>query len=150
MNPGGRPTVLVADDAAAVATRVAELLTEAGADVVATAADGAQALALFERMQPDAVVLDIEMPRLDGLEVLKAIRARGTACGHRPLVVMMTSHHEPVWRQVCLAAGADHFLLKDAEIERLLDIVPAYTVADGGPVGKVTTNHEKLTTVGLS
>lgn len=124
MNLGSRPTVLVADDAPEMAARVAELLTEAGAQVVATAADGAEALALFERTAPDAVVLDIEMPRLGGLEVLKAIRAQ--ARRRRPLVIMMTSHREPAWREACLAAGADHFLLKDGEIERLLQILPAY------------------------
>ncbi len=125
MNLGSRPTVLVADDAPDVAARVAELLTEAGAEVVGTAADGAQALELFELTTPDAVVLDIEMPRLSGLEVLKAIRA--LARRQRPLVIMMTSHNEPAWREACLAAGADHFLLKDGEIERLLQILPAYT-----------------------
>jgi CheY-like chemotaxis protein len=88
-----------------------------------------QALALFERIHPDAVVLDIDMPRLGGLEVLKAIRVMDLFRGHRPLVVMMTSHQEPAWRQVCLAAGADHFLLKDSEIELLLKIMPAYTVS---------------------
>jgi|JI9StandDraft_1071089.scaffolds.fasta_scaffold657243_1 CheY-like chemotaxis protein len=149
MNPGCKPTVLVADDAAEVALRVAELLAEAGAEVVATAADGAQALALFERTHPDAVVLDIEMPRLGGLDVLKAIRAQGQAGSQRPLVIMMTSHNEPAWREECLAAGADHFLLKQAEIEQLLQIVPAYTASCDTRVGKVTTNHEKLTTVGF-
>lgn len=139
--------MLVADDAAAVAQRVAELLDEAGAEVVATAADGRQALALFESTHPDALVLDIEMPRLGGLDVLKAIRAREAAPGRRPLVIMMSNHAEPAWRAQCLAAGADHFLLKGSEIERLLQILPAYRAALGGAVVKVPTRHEKLTTV---
>ncbi len=138
-------TVLVADDAAPVAALLSELLTEAGARVVGTAADGEQALRLFEQAAPDAVVLDIEMPRVNGLEVLKAIRARPG--GRRPLVIVMTTHGEPALRDMCLAAGADHFLEKGSEFERLLDIVPAYTASCAARVSKVTTAPEKLPTV---
>ena len=119
---------LVADRAASVAVLVAELLTEAGAEVVATAADGAQALQLFDQAGPDAVVLDLAMPRLNGIELLKAIRSREKAAGCAShLLIVLTSHHEPSLREQCMEAGADHFLLKSCDFERLLEIVPAYT-----------------------
>ena len=127
----GRLTVLVADDAAEVARQLGELLAEAGARVVATASDGAEALRLFDQTAPDAVVLDNEMPRLNGLEVLKAIRTSHSSPGRRPLVIMMTMHDEPAWREQCLAAGADHFLHKGSEFERLLKILPAYCALRG-------------------
>jgi two-component system response regulator FimZ (fimbrial Z protein) len=121
---GERSSFLVADDAPRVAVRVAELLLEAGVDVVDTAADGAEALRRFEQSRPDGVVLDIAMPHLDGLSVLRAIRARGAGHESRPWVIVMTAHDEPAWREHALGAGADHFLHKARDLERLLEIVP--------------------------
>jgi len=119
-----RPRFLVADDMPVIATLVGELLREAGADVVGPASDGAQALRLFHETSPDGVVLDIEMPELNGLQVLRAIRAseRGTHC----LVIVLTTHCEPSMREQAFADGADHFLHKTAEFEHLLQIVPEF------------------------
>jgi CheY-like chemotaxis protein len=122
--PRSRPRFLVADDVNAIARLVAELLREGGADVVGPATDGAQALRLFHETAPDGVVLDIEMPELNGFQLLRAIRAseQGTRC----LVIVLTSHAEPSMREQAFADGADHFLHKSSEFERLLQIVPDF------------------------
>jgi CheY-like chemotaxis protein len=119
-----RPTFLVADDMPAIASLVSDLLQEAGADVVAQAFDGAEALQLFDACSPDAVVLDVEMPELNGFQVLQAIRAkeRETRC----LAIILTAHSEQSMREQAYAAGADHFLHKSTELERLLKIVPEF------------------------
>ncbi len=146
MNKSALPLrVLVADDAVPVAALLGELLTEAGALVVGTAWDGAQALRLFEQTRPDAVVLDLERPLLNGLHVLRAIRAQVGL--PRPLVIVMTTHGEPALREQCLAAGADHFLDKGTEFERLLEIVAAYTASRSGRVSKVPTAPQNLPAV---
>lgn len=123
-HPQIRPRFLVADDMPAIASLVGELLQEAGADVVAQAFDGAEALQLFDACSPDAVVLDIEMPELNGFQVLQAIRAKehGTRC----LAIVLTAHSEHSMREQAYAAGADHFLHKSTELERLLKIVPEF------------------------
>jgi two-component system chemotaxis response regulator CheB len=68
--------VVVADDSALMRTIVSTALTRGGVQVVGSAANGDEALALCEREQPDAMTLDLTMPGLDGLGVLRALRAR--------------------------------------------------------------------------
>lgn len=119
-----RPRFLVADDVRALADMVSELLREGGADVVGCAADGAEALRLFHATAPDGVVLDIEMPELNGFQVLRAIRAKEgmTRC----LAIILTAHSEHAMRDEAFASGADHFLHKGTDLERLLQIVPQF------------------------
>jgi chemosensory pili system protein ChpA (sensor histidine kinase/response regulator) len=119
-----RPTFLVADDMPAMAALISALLREAGAEVVALARDGAEALQLFDDTSPDAVVLDIEMPELNGFQVLQAIRAKEgeTRC----LAIILTAHSEHAMRDEAFVSGADHFLNKGTDLERLLQIVPDF------------------------
>ena len=122
--PKSSPRFLVADDVPAIAFLVGELLHESGAEVVGPVSDGEAALRLFHEAAPDGVILDIEMPERNGLEVLRAIRAseRSSRC----LVIVLTSHSEPSMREQAYADGADHVLHKATEFERLLQIIPAF------------------------
>src|SRR5690242_15465069 len=70
-----RGTVLVADDDPVMRLLMLEMLAQVGLDAV-EAGDGEEALAVFDRIAPDLVLLDVEMPRLDGFGVCRAIRAR--------------------------------------------------------------------------
>lgn len=119
-----RPRFLVADDDPVVAQGVAEVLAEAGADVVGLAPDGAQALQLWLSTQPDAAVLDFEMPGLTGLQVLQAIRSheRQHKASRPCLVVIFSSHAEPSIAEQCLVDGADLFLNKHADLDRLCEL----------------------------
>ena len=119
-----RPRFLVADDMPAMAALVGALLREAGAEVVATARDGAEALQLFDETSPDAVVIDIEMPELNGFQVLQAIRAKESKT--RCLAIILTAHSEHAMRDEAFVSGADHFLHKGTDLERLLQIVPDF------------------------
>src|SRR6201986_3161219 len=78
--------VVVADDSALMRNIVARSLTKAGIEVVGSARDGDEALALCERERPDAMTLDLTMPGLDGLGVLRALRERTDA--NVPVVVV--------------------------------------------------------------
>ena len=114
--------VLVADDTPAVARRVVELLREVeGVEVVGPVGDGSEALRMFHETAPACVVLDLNMPSLDGLGLLDAIRAEDTQC----LLIVLTSHEEPSIRERCVAAGADHFLRKSREFEQVPVLVRA-------------------------
>jgi CheY-like chemotaxis protein len=108
-----------------VAWKVVEVLKDAGADVIVPASDGAQALRLWTEHRPDLAVLDIQMPELSGLQVLRAIRAaeQREAVQDPCYVVMLSSSTEPAIADQCLVEGADRFLNKQLDFERLCDIV---------------------------
>ena len=73
--------VMVVDDHPMWRDAVARDLAEAGYDVVATAADGAQALRVTGAARPDVVVLDLQLPDMSGVEVTRGLRAAHPACG---------------------------------------------------------------------
>lgn len=77
MNQPTKPRVVVADDSALMRRIVSNLLVRGGIDVVGAAKDGDEALAMCEREHPDAMTLDLAMPGLGGIDVLKALRRRG-------------------------------------------------------------------------
>jgi len=89
---------------------VALLELEPDIEVAAQAADGAEALAMAAKYQPDVAVLDIEMPELTGIEV--AARLRATQFAGR--VIIVTTFDRPGYLRAAMAAGASGFLLKDA------------------------------------
>jgi two-component system, chemotaxis family, protein-glutamate methylesterase/glutaminase len=72
-----KPRVVVADDSALMRRIVTNVLTKGGIDVIGAAKDGDEALALCEREKPDAMTLDLAMPGLGGIDVLKALKQRG-------------------------------------------------------------------------
>jgi DNA-binding NarL/FixJ family response regulator len=98
---------------------VARDLAEAGYEVVATAADGAQALRVFGAARPDVVVLDLQLPDMSGVEVTTALRAVDPAV--RVLVLSASGEQQDVLDAV--KAGAAGYLLKSAAREEFLDAV---------------------------
>jgi two-component system response regulator NreC len=117
--------VLLADDHAIVRRGLRRLLEVAGLTVVAEAADGLETLHLCILHHPDVLILDIEMPRLDGFEVMMRLRL----LAQRPAVIMLSAHEEEsyVMRAVDLGVGA--YLAKGATDEDLLPAI--YAVAAG-------------------
>jgi DNA-binding NarL/FixJ family response regulator len=112
--------VLIADDARSVAIRLTKLVQETGkVDVIATAFDGLEAKRSFEEIGPDAVILDFAMPLLSGLDVIRAIRRTDSEC----LVIVLTNQSSVSIRERCLAAGADHYLLKSRDFEAIAAIL---------------------------
>ena len=109
-------TVLIADDSAVLRRALVEHLRSLdGVEVVAEARDGAEAVERAEALRPEIVLLDLQMPRMSGLEALRAIRQRLPDTR----VVILTNHADAVYRRTCLAAGADHFLDKSSAFESL-------------------------------
>ena len=112
--------VLLAEDQAMVLGALAALLEiEPDLEVVGRAPDGAAALAEAERLRPDVVVADIEMPTMTGLELATELRRRG----HRSRVVILTTFARPGYLRRALEAGATGYLLKDSPSERLADAI---------------------------
>ena len=116
--------VFIADDSRVVVERLADLLQEVpGVQLVGRAKDAPEAIHLIVKMNPDAVILDLQMPGGSGLEVLRAIRQSHPSVW----VLICTNYPYPQYREECFAAGANYFLDKSAEFERIPEILRELT-----------------------
>lgn len=111
------PTILVADDEEQLLKVLKVSFGLEGFEVV-TANDGLAALRAFEGSQPDAAVLDIGMPGVDGFGVLQFIRERSNIP-----VILVTASDEPSYQRRALAAGADGYMTKPFDWAELVDRV---------------------------
>jgi DNA-binding response OmpR family regulator len=100
------PRILLADDEQAIQTLLSYPLHKEGYDVV-RAADGREALARFDEQPFDLVVLDVMMPKLDGLEVCRRLRARSSVP-----IIMLTAKAEEIDKVLGLELGADDYITK--------------------------------------
>ena len=114
------PHILVAEDQADIRDLLVMNLRGAGYEVAAVA-DGAAALASQSEQRSDLLVLDLMMPALDGLEVCKALRARG----HGTPILMLTAKSTELDRVLGLELGADDYLTKPFSLAELLARVKA-------------------------
>jgi CheY-like chemotaxis protein/DNA-directed RNA polymerase subunit RPC12/RpoP len=105
--------VLIIDDSILTRNKITAILKNLGVRVVA-AADGPSGLKLAQTSNPDLIVLDIEMPQMDGLEVLAALRAQKP--NKVVPVVMLTGHADLELVKKALAAGASDYILKDKSV----------------------------------
>jgi DNA-binding NarL/FixJ family response regulator len=121
--------VLIADDQALVRAGFRLILKTAGIDVVAEAADGSQAVAAALEHRPDVVLMDIRMPRLDGIEATQQILAAGEAAAD-VRIIMLTTFDLDRYVYAALAAGASGFLLKDVTPEHLIAAVQLVRTGD--------------------
>ncbi len=115
-----RLRAVIADDQALVRTGFRMILAADGIEVAAEAADGEEAVAAVRRTRPDVVLMDIRMPRMDGLEATRRILTGG-AEGTR--VLILTTYDLDHYVYAALAAGASGFLLKDVTPEHLVAAV---------------------------
>lgn len=108
-------------------------------EVVGEARDGAEALELVARLRPDVVLMDVQMPRMDGVEATRRIVASGSASR----VIVLTTFDLDEYAYAALRAGASGFLLKDAESADLLSAIRA--VVSGDAVVAPSTTRRLLT-----
>src|SRR3954449_10890243 len=123
--------LLLVDDDAPIRRMLERTLTAEGYDVVA-AADGGAALAAVERNVPDAIVLDVSMPGLDGLAVTRRLRAKGLRVPIRLLPARDAIHE----RVAGLDAGADDYLVKPFDPDELAARVRALLRRNAPDVGE--------------
>ena len=112
-------TIALVDDDRNILTSVSILLESEGYQV-RTYTDGAQALTAFGQTQPDLAVLDIKMPRMDGLQLLRALREK-----HKFPVIFLTSKDEEIDEILGLSLGADDFIRKPFSQRLLLERIKA-------------------------
>ncbi|WP_329343103.1 response regulator transcription factor [Streptomyces sp. NBC_01352] len=127
MTAAGRtPRVLVADDQNLIRTGFRLILNARGIEVVGEAADGAEAVAMARRLEPDVVLMDIRMPVMDGLEATRRILEHAPGCR----VLMLTTFDLDRYVYTALSVGASGFLLKDVTPEHLAAAVRLVDTGD--------------------
>jgi DNA-binding NarL/FixJ family response regulator len=120
--------LIIADDQALVRAGFRKILeSEPGLDVVAEAEDGLSAVEATARHRPDVVLMDIRMPRLDGIAATRRILEENA---DRLRVLMLTTYGLDEYVYEALRAGASGFLLKDVPPERLVDAVKVVASGD--------------------
>jgi DNA-binding NarL/FixJ family response regulator len=112
-----RITVVLADDHAVVRNGLAAMINQqTDMAVVAEAGDGEAAIALYNRCRPDVMVLDLRMPKCDGVGVIQRVRARHPDA--RILILTTCDAEEDIL--TCMSQGAKGYLLKDAPRQEIL------------------------------
>jgi DNA-binding NarL/FixJ family response regulator len=119
--------VLVVEDQTLIRQGVCSLLSLADdIEVVGESTDGVEALAAIERLRPDVVLLDVRMPRMDGLEVLRCLHEKGSQV---PVLVLTTFDDDEALFEA-LRSGAKGYLLKEVSLDQLASAIRA--LAEGG------------------
>lgn len=112
--------VLIADDADEIVRRLRNMVLDLDfVSGIGHARNGDEALVVTNFMQPSVVILDIRMPGRSGIEILKEIKLNYP----RTSIIILTNHSEDEWRTHCLDAGADYFLDKSREFDRIPKIL---------------------------
>jgi len=111
--------LLVVDDALFMRKMISGVAAEAGWEVVGEAGDGAEAVALYDRLRPDLVTMDLVMPVMGGLEALRRIRAGDPAAR----VVVVTALDQKQALMDSIRDGAVDFIVKPFERQRILNLL---------------------------
>ena len=141
MSTTAKPRIVVADDEAHIRDVVRGYLEAEGFEVV-LAADGNEALRVARECRPDLVVLDVTMPGLDGVEVLRQLRTESDV-----YVIMLTARAEEVDKLVGLAVGADDYMTKPFSPRELVARIKAVLRRGRNP--NAVADSERLTFAGL-
>jgi AmiR/NasT family two-component response regulator len=114
--PSPRPRLVVAEDQALIRLDLERLLAEAGYDVCGSARDGLEAVELAHELRPDLVLLDVKMPRLDGVEAARRILAEGFVP-----IVMLTAYGYGELISRAVDAGVVGFVVKPFKESALIE-----------------------------
>ncbi len=134
-----RPRVLVADDHPGMAKAVCRLLS-VDCEVVGSVADGSALLEAVQRLQPDVVVLDVNLPNIHGLEACRQI----TQLYPEMKVIVFTAMNDPEIRQRSFAVGASAFICKLDLVDDLLSAVTRLFVERVDSVDRVDLEGDAL------
>jgi len=112
--------VFIVDDSKVVRERLIDMLSELPEiEIIGQAEDGIQATNLITELNPDVVILDIRMPRGNGIDALQNIKKNNPSF----IVIMLTNYPYPQYRKKCMKAGADYFFDKSTEFEKVTEVL---------------------------
>lgn len=112
--------ILLADDQKIVQHKIQQMLSPANnLQIVGTASDGKQAIALAESLRPDVMLIDIEMPKMNGIEATSIVKEKFPECK----ILILSSHEDQKYVQQIISAGADGYILKGTPAEDLVTAI---------------------------
>lgn len=115
-----RQRVLIAEDSASMRQNLVDLLSDLPQmEVVGTARDGVEAIESVHLLKPDVLILDIHMPRQNGLEVLRTIRKEKNHC----TVIVLTKLADEFYREKCRELKADYFFDKLSGFDQFVELL---------------------------
>jgi CheY-like chemotaxis protein len=114
--------VLVVEDVPSQQKLLVTVLRKAG-HLAATAESGSEAVDLFRRQPFDVILMDVQMPGMNGLDAMRAIRESETGTGKRVAMVAVTAHALPGDAEQCLACGADAYLRKPIRLVEMMGLL---------------------------
>jgi two-component system, sensor histidine kinase and response regulator len=138
----GRRVLLVEDNA--VNRRLATVLLQKHAYTVIPAENGKEALDILERERVDTILMDVQMPVMNGFEAIHAIRAREQTTGAHMPIVALTAHAMKGDRERCLAAGADEYVAKPIRLAELLEAMDRAAAARIAPPAESRTESSPV------
>ncbi len=119
---GKKNRVLIVDDSDTIRSMLVRLCAGLPQlEVVGEAKDGLEALEAIQKLKPDVVTLDIHMPKLNGLEVLRSLREEES----KPIIIVLSSVTEEIYRQKCFEFGAKHVFAKGTELDEIVRVLRA-------------------------
>src|SRR5712664_481701 len=136
--PGSSLKVLLAEDNAVNQRLVVRLLEKRG-HRVAVAENGLEALAALKKETFDLVLMDVQMPDMDGMEATAAIREEEKSGGEHQMIIALTAHAMKGDREKCLAAGMDGYLTKPIRPQELDEVLDEYVKNRGARIGALAT-----------
>jgi len=117
--------VMIADDSEAVRLTLKDIISVGNHELVAEAADGVETIEKFTASKPDVLLLDVAMPKKDGLTALKEIKKTHT----NAKIIMITAHEDMTMVQDCVAAGALAYIMKPFDVDKVLKSI-SYAVQE--------------------
>ncbi len=111
--------ILIIDDSKVVRNILIEIFEKHDYEVVGETGNSAEAVELMKKLSPDIIMLDIMMPDIDGIEILKRIRAE-----NKDVKIIMISSLDSVGTiKECMKEGADHYLMKPFEEDKVMEVM---------------------------
>lgn len=130
--------VVLADDSAVVREKLSGLVAEQpGVDVVALTGNAVETIEAIRLHHPNAVILDLRMPQGGGLRVLKDF----PKSAWRPVMIVLTNYSSSPFRESCMVAGADYFLDKSTEFDKIIPLLTQCFGPDAIPAESAPGQH---------
>lgn len=112
--------IIIADDSSLLRERIKVLLKDfENVSIVGEAVNGKEALQLIIQTNPDVAIIDIRMPEINGIEVLKKVRETGSCLK----IIILSNYPYKQYRERCMAEGADYFFDKNQDSAKLTEVI---------------------------
>jgi two-component system response regulator DevR len=123
--------VIIADDSNPIRERIIKLLSDIpNVEIVGEAIDGVETAVIVRKTHPDVVILDLQMPKLSGLEILPRLKEMDPS----PVIVVLTNYSTSPMKAMCTRKGGDFFFDKSTEFEMAIGVIERMSLAQASHI----------------